>query len=354
MVKYYTRACNFYYGTRAKILIKKRKALPLCGNKQICFDSVEIFIRKNKKISSKIVSLSNLKNLNITQVKKVKKDLKKITSKRKNFLKHVDFSKPSIMGILNMTPDSFSDGGKFNKGKKSFKHISKLIKSGAEIIDVGGESTRPGSKTIDPIIEWKRVKKVIKVFKKKYKSVCLSIDTRKSDIMVKSINCGADLINDVSGFEYDLSSSKKVKKYKISKVLHHMRGTPDIMQNNPKYKNVLLDIYDFFEQSLKDKFSDKKIIVDPGIGFGKSLKHNLTLISKISLFHSLGLPILVGTSRKRFIGQISGKNDSKDRIGGTLASILFLLSQGVQIFRVHNVNEIKQGILIYKKFLLNQ
>ena len=132
-----------------------------------------------------------------------------------------------------------------------------------------------------------------------------------------------------------------------------MQGTPNTMQENPKYKNVLLDIYDFFEKNINKKFNDNKIIVDPGIGFGKNLKHNLTLISKISLFHSLGFPILVGTSRKRFISQISGKHDSKDRIGGTLASVLFLLSQGVQIFRVHNVNEVKQGILVFKKILLS-
>ena len=132
-----------------------------------------------------------------------------------------------------------------------------------------------------------------------------------------------------------------------------MQGTPNTMQKNPKYKNVLLDIYDFFENSINQKFKDKKIILDPGIGFGKTLKHNLTLISKISLFHTLGFPILVGTSRKRFINQISGKHDSKDRTGGTLASVLFLLSQGVQIFRVHNVNEVKQGILVFEKILLN-
>ena len=132
-----------------------------------------------------------------------------------------------------------------------------------------------------------------------------------------------------------------------------MQGTPNTMQKNPKYKNVLLDIYDFFENKIENKLNDKKIIIDPGIGFGKTLKHNLTLISKISLFHSLGFPILVGTSRKRFINQISGKYDSKDRMGGTLASVLFLLSQGIQIFRVHNVNEAKQGILVFEKILLN-
>jgi len=170
--------------------------------------------------------------------------------------------------------------------------------------------------------------------------------------MIKGINCGINLINDVSGYNYDQQSLPKLKKYNISKIIHHMQGAPNTMQKNPKYKNVLLDIYDFFEESIK-KTDNEKIILDPGIGFGKNLKHNLTLISKISLFHSLGFPILIGTSRKRFISQISGKNDSKDRIGGTLASVLFLLSQGVQIFRVHNVNEIKQGILVFRKILSN-
>ena len=130
-----------------------------------------------------------------------------------------------------------------------------------------------------------------------------------------------------------------------------MQGTPDIMQKNPKYKNVLLDVYDFFEKKIKKEIKGKKIILDPGIGFGKNLKHNLSLISKISLFHSLGFPILVGTSRKRFISQIAGRYDSKDRIGGTLASVIYLLLQGVQIFRVHDVNEVKQGILIFNKIL---
>ena len=131
-----------------------------------------------------------------------------------------------------------------------------------------------------------------------------------------------------------------------------MQGTPNTMQKKPKYKNVLLDIYDFFEKNIK-KIRNKKIVVDPGIGFGKNLKHNLTLISNISLFHSLGFPIMIGTSRKRFIGQISGENDSKERLGGTVASVLFLLSQGVQVFRVHNVNEVKQSILVFKKILSN-
>ena len=226
-----------------------------------------------------------------------------------------------------------------------------MINAGANIIDVGGESTRPGSNTVDPKIEWKRIEKVIKNFKKRFNKICLSVDTRKSELMIKSIKYGANLINDVSGFDYDKNSIPIIKKSNISKVLHHMKGIPQTMQNNPNYKNVLLDVYDFFEKKIKDNKFKSKVIIDPGIGFGKTLKHNLTLISKISLFHSLGFPILVGTSRKKFINQISGKYDSIDRTGGTVASILFLLSQGVQIFRVHNVIDVKQGILVFDKII---
>ena len=348
MRKYYTRACNFYHGSDATKLIKLNKALPLNGKKDIAFDNIEIFSREKKGVKVNLIHLKKINKLSKNIRKVIKKDLKNITSKRKNFLKNINFSNPTIMGILNLTPDSFSDGGKFNSNSKAFKHISQMINAGAKIVDVGGESTRPGSKTIDPKMEWKRVEYVISKFKKKYKKTCLSIDTRKSDLMIKSVRCGADLINDVSGFNYDSNALFKLRNYNISKVLHHMQGTPNTMQKKPKYKNVLLDIYDFFERGISN-ISNDKIILDPGIGFGKTLKHNLTLISKISLFHSLGFPILVGTSRKRFINQISGEYDSKDRTGGTLASVLYLLSQGVQIFRVHNVREVKQGIMVYEK-----
>ncbi len=349
MRKYYTRACNFYHGRVARRLIKLNKAFPLNGKKNIAFDQLEIFSRENRKIKTRFIHIKEIQTLNKNIKKIVKQDLKKIISKRKNFLKNVNFSHTTIMGILNLTPDSFSDGGKFNNNNKALKQISYMIESGAQIIDIGGESTRPGSKTISPDKEWKRVKYIVENFKKKYKKVCLSIDTRKSDIMIKSIKNGADIINDVSGFNYDQSAIIKLQNYNVPKVLHHMQGTPNTMQKNPRYKNVLLDIYDFFEKEIPNITNNKKIILDPGIGFGKTLKHNLTLISKISLFHSLGFPILVGTSRKRFINQISGKYDSKDRTGGTLASVLFLLSQGVQIFRVHNVREVKQGILVFEK-----
>ena len=356
MRKYYTRACNFYYGSIAKELIKKKIALPLCGNNKIAFDKIEI-LAKNKKIKDKIVKINEIKRLRSSIKKVVEKDIKKIISKRKKLSKNLDFSEPLIMGILNLTPDSFSDGGKFNKKDKSFKHIKKMIVSGANIIDVGGESTRPGSKNVSLNNEWKRIQNVIKNFKKKYPKIFLSVDTRKSDIMVKAIENRVNLINDVSGFDHDKDSLKKIKKHNVWKVLHHMQGTPNTMQINPNYKNVLFDIYDFFEGKINNDFSDfknKNIILDPGIGFGKNLKHNLMLMNKISLFHSLGFPLLIGTSRKRFINHISGNFDTKERLGGTLASILYTLLQGVQIFRVHNVSEIKQGILVFNRIILGK
>ena len=349
MKKYYTRACNFYYGNVSKDLIKKKLSLPLCGNNKISFDKIEIITRNKKKISSQVININKINSQNLLLRNKIKKDIKKITKKR-NF-----FNSIHIMGILNMTPDSFSDGGKFNNAPKAFKKIKLMIKSGATIIDVGGESTRPGSNTVLPNLEWNRIESVIKNFKKKYPNTILSVDTRKSEIMRKSINYKADIINDVSSFSFDSKSVIKIDKFNVWKVVHHMQGTPQTMQKNPKYQNVLLDIYDFFEDKIKNQFKNKKfskkIILDPGIGFGKNLKHNLILMNKISLFHSLGFPILIGTSRKKFINQISGVFDTKERIGGTLSSVLFSMSQGVQIFRVHNVEEIKQGILVYKKLL---
>jgi dihydropteroate synthase len=351
MRKHYTRACNFYHGAQAQNLIKKNLALPLCGNKSLAFDCIEILSRHKKN------RLIHIKKINILEKKLkiiVKNDIKKIVAKRENLNRNLKFSAPLIMGILNLTPDSFSDGGLFSHPDKAFLHIQNMINKGADIIDVGGESTRPESKDISPDVEWKRLEKVVTKFKKKNPQIFLSVDTRKSEVMMKAIKNKSDLINDVSGFNYDVSAIDKIKNFNVWKVLHHMQGTPNTMQINPQYKNVLLDLYDFFEKKLNTsfkKFKYKKFIIDPGIGFGKNLKHNLILMNKISLFHSLGFPLLIGTSRKRFINQISGSFDSKERIGGTLASVLYTLSQGVQIFRVHNVNEVKQAILVFKKII---
>ena len=256
------------------------------------------------------------------------------------------------MGVLNLTPDSFSDGGKYNKKDKGYRHAINLFKLGANIIDVGGESTRPGSKEVDEMEEWKRIKNMLIKLNKK---VFLSLDTRKSSIMEKGIKLGVKLINDISSLNYDKNAIKIIKKYNVPFVIHHIKGSPSTMQINPNYNNVLLDVYDFFEEKIKyirkNGIKHNNIIIDPGIGFGKNLKHNMKLISNISIFHSLGFPVLLGTSRKKFIKEISGINDSKLRLGGTISSSLFAMMQGVQVLRVHDVSEVYQGIKIFKELI---
>ena len=183
----------------------------------------------------------------------------------------------------------------------------------------------------------------------------MSLDTRKSYVMKKGIDNGINIINDISGLNYDKKSFETINSKKIPFVLNHIQGTPSNMQNFPFYDDVLLDVYDFLENKInfciKRKFKKDLIVIDPGIGFGKNLNHNLRIISKISLFHSLGCPILLGASKKRFIEHIVTKFDTSDRIGGTLSSVLYGLLQGVQLFRVHNVKEINQGILVFNKIL---
>ena len=350
MEKYYTRACNFYYGKNSLEKVKKKLALPLSNNNLLSFDTIELITRKSKK---KI----NIKNIKFQSKKlqlKIKKDINLITKKKK--FKKLNLSKtPILMGIINLTPDSFSDGGKYNKKNQGFIHAKKLIKKGCKILDLGGESSRPGSNIIKKEIEWKRINKTLKRIKKLNKFV--SLDTRKSWIMKKGIYQKIDLINDVSGLNHDKNTINLLKKYNIPFVIHHMRGTPKTMQKNPKYNNVILDVYDFFESMIK-KIREKgikhnNIILDPGIGFGKNLKHNITLMTNISIFHSLGFPVMLGVSRKRFIKELSGENDSKERLGGTISSSLYAIMQGVQILRIHDINEINQAIKTFKSLNFN-
>ena len=345
MKKYYTRACNFYYGQNSLNKVEKNLALPVCDNKYISFDTIEIITRETKKK----INIKNIKFQSKFLKSKIEKDLNLITKKKR--FKKLNLSKnPILMGVVNLTPDSFSDGGKYNKSNLGFAHAKKLLEKGCKILDIGGESTRPGSNTVKKEIEWKRINQTLKQLKKLKKFV--SIDTRKSWIMKKAIQQKISLINDVSGLTYDKYSIDLLKKFQTPFVLHHMKGNPKNMQKYPKYKNVLLDIYDFFESKIKEirnkGIMHNNIILDPGIGFGKNLKHNITLIRNISIFHSLGFPIMLGISRKRFIKDLSGKNDSKDRIGGTISSSLFSMMQGVQILRVHDVNEVNQSIKIFK------
>ena len=350
MKKYYTRVCNFAYGKSSIELVRKKKNLPLNGNKKISFGQIEILTRA----SIKIIDLKDIKKLPKSLKEKINKDIKIIVKKNKNF-SSLNFNKiPNIMGILNLTPDSFSDGGKFNKKNTGISHAKNLFKSGADIIDVGGESTRPGSKPVSKKEEWDRIKEILKNVNKK---IPLSLDTRKSEIMNKGIQLGVKLINDVSGLSYDSKTVGVLKKSRTPFVIQHSQGTPEKMQKNPKYENELLEIYDFFEQKIQFLISmgikHNNIMIDPGIGFGKNLKHNMNLIRRVSIFHTLGFPILLGLSRKKFIKDLSGKNDSKKRLGGTVASSLYAIMQGVQVLRIHDVNELTQSIKVFKELIKN-
>jgi len=348
MKKYYTRVCNFAYGRSSIKLVNLKKNLPLNGSKEISFSQIEIITRDSKKI----INLKDIKRLSKSLRKKIDNDLKTIVKKNKNFSNFNFINTPNIMGVLNLTPDSFSDGGKFNKDIKGINHAMDLFKSGANIVDIGGESTRPGSKTVGAKEELARIEKVIKKISKK---IPLSLDTRKAAIMNKGIKMGIKLINDISGLNYDPKTIDVLKKNKTPFVIHHSQGNPENMQNNPRYKNELLDIYDFFEEKIKflrsKGIKHNNIIIDPGIGFGKNLKHNMNIIRGISIFHTLGFPILLGLSRKKFIKDLSGKNDTKERVGGTIASSLYSLMQGVQILRIHDVNELVQSIKVFKQLI---
>ena len=348
MKKYYTRACNFVYGKTSVELVNQKKTLPLNGSKEISFSHIEIISRDSKKK----ININDIKKISKLLRKKVDKDLKIIIKKKNNF-SNLNFKKiPNIMGILNLTPDSFSDGGKFNKKKIGLKHAKNLFKLGADIIDVGGESTRPGSKSINAKVEWSRIEKILRMVNKK---IPLSLDTRKADIMRKGIKIGIKLINDVSGVSHDHKTIDVLKQNKIPFVIQHAQGDPENMQNDPKYENELLDIYDFFEEKIKflrsKGINHNNILIDPGIGFGKNLKHNMNLIRSVSIFHTLGFPILLGLSRKKFIKDLSGKNDSKERVGGTIASSLYSMMQGVQVLRIHDVNELMQSIKVFKQLI---
>ena len=348
MKKYYTRVCNFSYGRSSIKLINKKKNLPLNGNKEFSFSQIEIITRESKKI----INLNDVKRLPKLLREKINNDLKTIIKKNNNFSK-LNFKKiPNIMGVLNLTPDSFSDGGKFNKKKAGLKHAFNLFKFGADIVDVGGESTRPGSKSISEKEEWSRIEKIIRKLGKK---IPLSVDTRKAGIMSKGVKVGIKLINDVSGLSYDSKTIDVLRKNKTPFVIQHSQGTPENMQKNPKYKNELLDIYDFFEEKIKflrsKGIKHNNMVIDPGIGFGKNLKHNMNLIRSVSIFHTLGFPVLLGLSRKKFIKDLSGKNDTKERVGGTIASSLYAVMQGVQILRVHDVNELMQSIKVFKQLI---
>ncbi len=259
----------------------------------------------------------------------------------KNF--YLDFSKKTyIMGVLNVTPDSFSDGGLYFDKSVAIKRAIQMVEDGADIIDIGGESTRPGSESITIDEELRRTIPVIEALTKEIK-VPISIDTYKSEVAMAALDSGASMVNDISGLRFDPKMSEVVSEYKVPVVIMHIKGRPKDMQQNPVYEALVPEIMDYFRASIsiakQSDISDDKIIIDPGIGFGKTPEHNLTIINNLREFTSLEKPILIGPSRKAFIGKILGDVPVTDRLEGTAAAVAISIMNGANMIRVHDVKE---------------
>ena len=253
--------------------------------------------------------------------------------------------RPRLMGIVNATPDSFSDGGAYDP----LAQAASLADAGADILDIGGESPRPGAAEVSVADEIARISPVIRALAGR---TPVSVDTRKAQVARAALADGATMVNDVSGFDFDPGLAGVVAAANVPVCLMHAQGLPQTMQDDPRYDDVLLDIYDALQARITRAESfgidRSQIVIDPGIGFGKTLAHNLAILRRISLYHGLGCPILLGVSRKRFIGTVGGAETAADRSPGTLALTLAAVAQGVQLHRVHDVAEIAQGLRLWQ------
>ena len=258
--------------------------------------------------------------------------------------------RPQIMGILNVTPDSFSDGGRFLDPAAALAQAQAMVAEGAALLDIGGESTRPGAAEVPVADEIARTEPVIAALRGA--GVPLSIDTRKAAVAQAALAAGAGIVNDVSALTFDPGLAGVVAAAEVPLVLMHARGTPATMQNDPVYDDVLLDVYDWLEGRIAAAeaagIARGRIVVDPGIGFGKTAAHNLALIRGLALFHGLGCPVLLGASRKRFIGTISGEDRADRRVAGSLAVALAGAAQGAQLLRVHDVAETRAALALWR------
>lgn len=254
--------------------------------------------------------------------------------------------KTLVMGVLNITPDSFSDGGKYLEKEKAVKRAMEMIDDGADIIDIGGESSRPGSKPVELEDELERVIPVVQGIAKAA-DIPISIDTIKAEVARQAIENGADIVNNISAFRFDKDMAKVCAKYDVSVVLMHMRGTPQDMQTNVKYDDLMSEIFCYLLERIDFAkgagIKSEKILIDPGIGFGKSIEDNLKIISRLEEFKGFGLPIVIGTSKKSFIGKTLNL-DIDDRLEGTAATVAAAILKGANIVRVHDVKEMKRVV----------
>jgi dihydropteroate synthase len=339
--KLYLRPVGIVWGETATEALAQQMALPLAGGPASCL-AFELIEGAPGNTMRRIMSARDAAASTDTAIRA---SLARITAPRAA-IAGLQLQRPLIMGIVNVTPDSFSDGGDFGTQQSAIAHAHRLSSEGADIVDIGGESTRPGAPPVDEAEEMRRVLPVIGGLRDLGKPI--SIDTRKARIMELAVQGGAAMINDVSALCHDPRSAAVAASLGRPLILMHAQGDPRTMQDNPFYDDVLLEVYDFLEGRIAAAeaagVTRGMLSADPGIGFGKTVAHNLALVAGISLFHGLGVPVMLGASRKRFIGSITGESDPKQRVSGSIGVALAGIAQGVQMLRVHDVAPTRQAL----------
>ena len=315
------------------------------------FSGVEVIERNGARVDRRIAGIGEFLERDWGRRALNAADMFEMIRQPRAHLVGLDLSRPRIMGIVNVTPDSFSDGGQLGDAQAAIDHARRLEDAGADVVDIGAESTRPGSDPVPLDEERRRVLPVIEALAGKVEAR-ISIDTRKADVMRDAVAAGADIVNDISALSFDLHALSTVAELGVPVILMHALGDPKTMQDNPTYDDVLLDVFDYLEARIeacvRAGIARDRIVIDPGIGFGKTLEHNLALLGGLSLLHGLGLPVLVGASRKRFIGALSGVEVARERVAGSIGAALAAAGQGAQIIRVHDVAETRQALSVWQ------
>lgn len=343
--KLYLRPIGLLYGPPADAAVEHGLALPLAGG-PIAFTAAVLIEGEAGNSQRRLSAAATLKNVRDADLAKV---LARVTSPRPPFA-GLDLARPALMGIVNVTPDSFSDGGLYDTTEGAIVHAAGLATEGAAIVDIGGESTRPGADTVEDDEELARVLPVLEGLAGS--SAIISIDTRKSEVAKAAAKVGAKILNDVSAFSYDPACMTVAAETGLDVVLMHAQGEPKTMQDDPTYDDVALEVFDYLEARIEACVAAgiprARIAADPGLGFGKTLAHNLTVLANISLFHGLGVPLLVGASRKRFIGGLGQGRDPRSRDPGSQAAAIASVAQGAQILRVHDVAGTRQALDVWR------
>lgn len=337
----YLNPVGLLYGSDAQEAIKAGNAGRLAGG-DIGFALVQVLQGRPGNIKRELRSYQDLRASSDNAI------IECLNLLEQNRVLPAEASQPGplLMGVVNVTPDSFSDGGEFLDARVAIAHGQMLAAAGADILDIGGESTRPGADAISLNDELERVLPVVEGLHQLKQP--LSIDTRKPDVMRQAIDKGARLLNDITALSYDGQSVAVAHELQCPVILMHAQGDPRTMQDNPHYDDVVLEVFDWLmhrlEVALKAGIERPNLLIDPGIGFGKNLDHNLALLANLAFFHGTGVPIVLGASRKRFIGALAEAPNAKQRVPGSLAASVKAAAGGVQVIRVHDVAETRQAL----------